>query len=394
MLKDHKSNVVIKTVNMLLLVLMVALFSGCATKSATVGPVFFPPPPDEPHVQFLTGVTTSGDFNQSKSGLMDLLVGGTETITKLAKPYGIIAHKGKLYICDVGASQIVVVDFAQKTMNNLINETGSGQLKKPIDVAVDDDDYVYVADNGRKDIAVYNPAGKFVKSYSTGFPHESLIGVAIYQDQLLVLDNIMGKVFLLDRKTGEVLSSIGESGDRTQNLALPNGMTVDSKGNIHVVNVGNGKVKEYDRDGHMLSEFGKLGDFPGEFTRPRGIAVDADGWIFVVDAGHQVVEVFNEKHRILGSFGQPGLMAGSMNLPAGIAVSKDNLDLFQKYAAPGFKLQEIIYVTNQYYTSINHALAVYGLGAMEGAKERAAAQEKKDANDKKLKAKDNKPVKP
>ena len=359
----------VKEIQPLMLVLfLVCVFSGCAGKSSTVGPTFFPPPPDDPHVQYLTGITSSEDLGEKQGELSRVLTGGTKSVLRLQKPYGVTVHQGKIYVCDVGAAQVVVIDFAKKTMKNLNEEVGSAELKKPISVAVDDDGFVYVADNGRKDIAVYDAAGKYQKSYGRNLQSTAIVGVATYKQYLLALDNRQGKVFVLDRKSGELLSTIGESSDKSKNMALPNGMAVDSKGNLHVVNMGNGKVKEYDLDGHMLSEFGQMGDNPGEFTRPRGIAVDEDGQIFVVDAGHQVAQVFNEKHRILGYFGKPGLPAGSLNLPAGVAVTKDNLDLFQKLAAPGFKLQEVVVVVNQYSSAINHSLSFYGLGEMEGKK--------------------------
>lgn len=365
--------------DLMLMILLFVLLAGCAGKTTSVGPIFFPPPPEEPHVQFLTGVSASTDFGSQQSSLSKLLVGGSETVTRIGKPYGIAEYAGKLYICDVGAGQIVVVDFVNKTMKNLIDERGSSKLMKPISVAVDEEGLVYVADTGRKDIAVYNQAGKYVKSYGKGFDHVSMIGVAVHKDDLYVMDNRMGKIFVLDRKTGDLQLVIGDNPDRSKNLALPNGLTVDPKGMVHVANVGNGTVKQYDRDGNMLSVFGRIGDSPGEFTRPRGLAVDDDGNVFVVDAGFQVVQVFDDQHRILGYFGQPGLLAGSTNLPAGIVVSKSNLNYFQQFAAPGFKLREVIFVTNQYTSSINHSLAVYGLGEMEGWQERAVKRAKEDA---------------
>lgn len=343
--------------------------SGCAAPKAKLAPVFFPPPPDEPRVQYLVGFTDSSDLGEKKGALSKVILGGTETVTSLQKPYGIAYKKGKLYVCDVQSAQIVVIDLLQKTMRNLSEEIGAGELRKPISVAVDDEGNVYVADSARKDIAVYNENGKFLKSMGQGLAKKNLVAVAVHKDFLLAVDNASGLLFILDRKTGEVLHTIGNNPDRTKNLALPNGMTVGPKGNIHVVNMGNGTVKEYDLDGNMLSVFGSLGDVPGQFTRPRGITVDDDGNIFVVDAGHGVVQVFNSERRILGDFGRPGLPAGSLNLPAGVVTTKDKelLDQFQSYAAPGFKISELIFVTNQFISRFNKAVSVYALGEMAGS---------------------------
>ncbi|MCM0079969.1 hypothetical protein L4X63_00035 [Geomonas sp. Red32] len=367
------------------LLLLVALLAGCAeTKNAQTGPVFFPPPPDEPHIQYLTGISNSADLTGKQSIFSRLLTGGTQTVVRLSKPYGVAVHGGKIYVCDIGASQIVVIDMVNKTMKNLNEEIGAAELKKPISVTVDDDGYVYVADNGRKDIAVYDADGKYVKSMGKDLgTTRSIIAVYAYKDYLLALDNRLGEIFVMERKSGDLISTLGRNPDKSKNMALPNGMTVDSKGNIHVVNIGNGKVKEYDLDGHLLSEFGRMGDGFGEFTRPRGITVDDEGNIFIVDAGHQVVQVFNSQRRLLGFFGRPGLPAGSLNLPAGIVVTKENLPLFQKYAAPGFKLNQVVIVANQYASPINYSLAFYGMGEMEKKPEDKAKKEKADVKAKK-----------
>lgn len=377
MIKVALSKKVVKVIKVFIC-LSLLLAQGCAGKGTrSVGPIFFPPPPDDPRIQYLTGVSNSLDL-APQNKLSSIVTGGSVRVTSLAKPYGLTTHDKKIYIADIGASQIVVVDFVNKTMENLIDEQGSGRLQKPIDVAVDEDGYVYVADNGRKDIAVYSPKGKYLKSFGQGLENSAMVGVRLYKKFLLALDNRLGKIFIMDRKTGELLSTIGDNPDRSKNLALPNGIGVSPTGNIRVVNMGNGTVKEYDLDGNMLSVFGKLGDAPGQFTRPRGVDIDEEGQVFVVDAGHQVVQVFNEKNRLLGFFGQPGLPAGSLNLPAGIAITKDNLDYFQQFAAPGFKLKGIVLVTNQYSSPINHNLAVYGMGEMEGKKSGPPPEQKRE----------------
>jgi acetoacetate decarboxylase len=54
-----------------------------------------------------------------------------------------------------------------------------------------------------------------------------------------------------------------------------------------------------------------------------------------------------------------------MNLPADIAVTSENLEFYQKLAAPDFILEQVIFVTNQYG---DDKVAIYGLGKMKGLK--------------------------
>src|SRR6185369_17566918 len=85
----------VQNVRQLALALLLAcVFSGCAGKTATVGPVFFPPPPDEPHVQYLMGITTSADLGEKQNEMSRLLTGGSTTVTRLTKPYGVTVHDG------------------------------------------------------------------------------------------------------------------------------------------------------------------------------------------------------------------------------------------------------------------------------------------------------------
>jgi DNA-binding beta-propeller fold protein YncE len=186
--------------------------------------------------------------------------------------------------------------------------------------------------------------------------------VAVAGDFLYVLDAAHHEVKIFDRVSGKFLRGVGNHPETPlQSLSLPLGIALDRQGSIFTINIGHGRVVNLDRDGHFLSAFGKLGDGFGEFARPKGIAIDDHDRIYVVDAGHQNVQIFNHQGRLLMFFGDPGLPLGSMNLPAGITVTSQGIEFFQSFIDPAFKVEELIFVTNQFG---DHKIAVYGLGQM------------------------------
>lgn len=339
--------------------------TGCShNKAADTGPVFFPPPPNAPRVQYLTSFGSSSDVEDKKNGLAFVLIGDTPDRKEkpISKPYGIVARGTELYLCDTGAGKIIHVDLAAKKFEYLKGDQGAGKLKKPVALTLDPAGNLFVADTMRKDVAMYDSSGNYVKSYAHGVTVNP-VAVSADESSLYVLDNRANLVKAIDRKSDSVIREFGQ-GQHEDSIALPVGMTMDNKGFLHITNLLSGRVLSFDHDGHLIRGFGKLGDTFGEFGRPRGIAVDNDGMVYVADASHQNVQIFNDKGRILMFFGDPGLPVGSMNLPAGVSVTTSGLDFFRKFADPSFELEKIIYVTNQ---SGKDKVAVYGLGHKKDA---------------------------
>ncbi|NDY41411.1 hypothetical protein G3N55_00905 [Dissulfurirhabdus thermomarina] len=351
--------------------LAVLLLPGCAGKRG--GPaeaVFFPPAPNPPRIQFLLGVGDSRDVEGRPSGFSLFVMGDEEArrVKPIVKPYGVTAKNGKVYLVDASAARVAVIDFPGRTFRFLKGNAGMGAMKKPINVAVDDKGTAYVTDVARREILVYDPEGNYVKAVGRPLGMKP-IDVAVSGSELYVVDFGHSAVRILDRWTGRELGAVGQGEGLGERLSLPTHLDLDARGFIYCTNIGTGRVMKFDRDNHLLQAFGRLGDGFGQFARPKGIAVDHEGRIYVVDAGHQNVQVFDPEGRLLMFFGDPGLPVGSMNLPAGIAVSRDNLDYFQTLADPSFKLETVIYVTNQFGP---HKLAVYGLGRKEGVDYEAA----------------------
>lgn len=357
-------------VGKVIMLLVGALFAlgltGCGTRRLSKEAVFWPPEPNPPRVQFLKGVSGSKDVVKEKANFKLLSLDNEEedSVKLIAKPYGITSGKGRIYVVDTIQNNVAVFDLVKETFEILPGSKGQGKLKKPINVAVASDGNVFVADTFRKEIMMYDEAGGFVRGYGKTLEMKP-VDVAVDDKSIYALDISNNEIKVIDRQTGELSGSLGKGEGPESALSLPTNLTIDKDGFLYVTNSGSGRVVKLDRDGHVVHSFGRLGDSFGEFGRPRGITVDDKGRIFVADASHQNVQIFNETGRILMFFGDPGYVYESLNLPAGVMVTSENLEYFQKLAAPDFVLEQVIAVTNQFGPT---KISFYGLGQMKDFK--------------------------
>jgi DNA-binding beta-propeller fold protein YncE len=341
------------------------LLSACSSQKEVLKPVFFPPLPDEPHVQFLMSINDSS-FMEDTS-LFKGLVSGMERPdikTRLLKPYGIALHKGVIYVCDTVPNTVFRIDLKAKTFESIKGNAGSGGLKKPVNLAIDEEGTLYVADSLRNEVMIYTGEGEFVQAFGRGILTKP-VAVAVDKENIYVLDATDRVIKVLDRKTGTYIREFGKTAELGDNLVLPVGLARDDQGFLYVTNVATGKVIKLDADGHVILSFGKIGDFLGEFTRPKGIAVDKQGRIYVVDTGNQNVQIFSPERTLLLVFGSPGLIRGSLNLPAGIEVTTEFPDFFRKFVDPKFEPEELILVTSQGQSG-SEMINVYAIGRYTG----------------------------
>ncbi len=110
--------------------------------------------------------------------------------------------------------------------------------------------------------------------------------------------------------------NIGSIDAEDENLLfyLPVDVTVDSEGNIYVLDQGNNRVQKFDHSGNYLATFGREGQGPGEFKGPTSLAVDQNGNVYVGDEQNKRIQVFFPDGRnkqtipIEGSVGKINLM--------------------------------------------------------------------------------------
>jgi DNA-binding beta-propeller fold protein YncE len=327
--------------------LLAILAAACAAPGPPPQPgyVFYPDLPETPRIQYLTTFSSEWDVT-GPMGRLEKFVVGERQPGGIIKPYGVAVRAGKIFVCDTVAGSVFVLDLVGKGIESL-GERPPGRLRKPINIAVDEDGTRYVTDRALQRVLVYDEENRYVRAI--GGPEVwAPTDVVISGEYLYVTDRDNGQVVVVDKASGEEVRRLGEEGIDQAQFMFPTNLAVDREGNIYVTDTGNYRIQKIDARGRQLREFGAVGDALGQFARPKGIAVDAEGRIYAVDAAFANIQIFDAEGRLLLVFGGAGAAPGNMYLPAKVAIDYDHIGLFRDRVAPGYEVEYLIFVTNQY----------------------------------------------
>ncbi|HEX4085552.1 MAG TPA: hypothetical protein VHY22_11610 [Chthoniobacteraceae bacterium] len=331
--------------------------AGYARSRQPAAPVFYPPAPDDPHIQYLTSFSSEEGL-QGQRKFYTFIVGTEKVQRPILKPYGIAESPGKWYIADTIASAIEIADLNKKRLR-YFQPNSEGSIRLPINIAVDGDGTRYVTDTGRNQVLVYKGDTYIGAIGKTG--EINPVGIGLSKSRIYVSDVKGHCVRVYDKGSRNQLFTFPKSGTGLNaQLYSPTNLTVDTQGNVYVCDTGAFRVTMYDADGKYIRTFGRQGLEPGTFARPKGVAVDREGRLYVADAATQVVQLFDPQGHLLMYFGNPLSGTGdSTCMPAGIAVDYDNLGQFQKFVAPNFSVEYLVMVVNQFG---GHKIDVFGFG--------------------------------
>ncbi len=349
--------------------------SGCAPKAvekAAIEPVFFPPPPDQPRIQFLTSYSGAEGFGGApKASFLETFVLGAAELRpeRILKPYGLAIHKGKIYVCDITQKQIKVLDLIRNKFSTFPSGTG---LQNPLNIFIEADGTKYVSDPRAGAVFVYSNEDKLISFLGKELGIKPL-DVAVRGSSVYIADANSNQVLVLDKTSGKLLNRIGgkQGTDETEQTAdkysaMITGVGLDQHGDIYVSDKLNSRVSRFDASGEHVRNYGRYGSAPGSLIRAKGVAIDRKNRLWVVDAGPAMaVKVYR------GHDGQSLMIVGArvskepgyMYMPAAVRIDYDNVDLFRKYAVDGAELEFLVLVTNQFGP---HKVAVYGFGKFPG----------------------------
>ena len=319
-------------------IMTLALLAGCATrnnsKSEKENPVQlqWPAPPDPARYEYEVTLRSAADIEPETEDqrVKRMLTGGSISNEPLyKKPSAIAAHKGRVYVADPPTGSVIVFDVGRRKVFRIgVREPNNTQ--KPISLALDDKQNVYVLDASLKKVLVYDSLGLFL--FSVGDPKALTkpAGVAVSADgkKIFIVDR--GGIEEDDHKViayspdGFEIFRIGPRGTGEGQLNVPLAASVAPDGSLLVLDSGNFRVQSFDAEGRYRFSFGQAGAGFGQFSRPRSIATDKDGKIFVSDAAFNNVQIFDSTGALLMWIGNSSLRnnPGEFGLVAAIAADE------------------------------------------------------------------------
>jgi len=334
---------------------------GCAPPPPPA-PLFYPPLPQRPRIQFLRQLNTSRDVEAPASSFRAFVLGkvAQENAVPIMRPYGMAMGDGKLYVADSGGRRIAVLDLKGRRFSTF-GDKGMARLRTPINLCIGPDGDKYVCDTALGAIMVFDRDNKFARMLrrEEGMkPSDALL----IGDELFVADLKSNGILVLDPKTGRLLRQFGKGGKEPGEFYFPTNLAVDSQGRIYVSDTMNARVQVVDKSGKFIKAIGERGILLGNMVRPKGVALDREGRLYVADAAPQTVQIYDPEGHLLLMLGAAESDVpdqGTLTLPAKVMISYEGVDYFTQFASPDFKLEYLIFVSSQFAQS---KVTVYGFG--------------------------------
>lgn len=247
-------------------------------------------------------------------------------VAEFQRPLGLaIDEQNRIYIADAGNNRVQVIDET----GGFIAEFGGrgwqrGEFDHPTDIALSFQRsyrHLYVADTGNNRVQYCNFIDQIFYTLTETVddtPLDQPEGIGIGRN---------GEVYVVDTRNhrwiefnvaGVAVVARGSFGRGTEQLWNPTDLAVDTRGNIYIVDAGNHLIKKYDFSGNPISTWGGEGGKLGQLREPKCIALDDWNYLYVTDSGNRRVQVFTpDGNQSITEFSTPTLLE-----PVGIAVSK------------------------------------------------------------------------
>jgi RHS repeat-associated protein len=267
---------------------------------------------------------------------------------------------------------------------------GAGQFKTTYGLAVDSKGNIWATDEGNNRVEEFSSEGVFIKMFGWGVSNgEAKLEVCTSSCRAglqgagngefsipegIAIDS-KGDVFVADRGNHRVQEFNPEL-VWVHNLVQgtekegPFYLTVDSSNNVWVTYSWDNKIGEFNSEGKLIRTWGTAGTEPGKLSIPYGIAVGPENDVWIAEYRNNRVQVFTQTGEYLYEFGSKGNGPGQFNdAPQGIAFNGSSvyvLDSGVEWENTGNSRVEKWTMPTASKTAVNNMQTIYYTTAANG----------------------------
>lgn len=298
--------------------------SGCAG-APTLPRLFWPPPPEQPRLEFIGAYSAVEDFPKTASQRFTEKLTGTQIVPAFKTPFGIASDsKGTVYVSDIHDRNLRVIDMNAPTIEYF---TKDFLFTAPLGMTIDSRDNLYVADGAKGKVFVFGPNKQPL--FTFGSPE------VISKPAYLAINEKLGRIYVSDGDghrivvfdlQGKSLFSFGQRGRGEGELYSPQGLAIDRNGHVYVADMLNARIQVFDADGKYLSKFGQRGDQIWQFDRPKSLAFDSEDHLYVLDSRKSVIIIYDTEGKLLltTGTGSPSTHKMGFGLPSSIFIDAND----------------------------------------------------------------------
>ena len=204
-------------------------------------------------------------------------------------------------------TRIQYFTFEEEWIGEFGNPLDDDEAKftRPVTLDFNSKNQLHVTDEATDEIKIFDSDGnfqRFIKLDSDSHRNADQFGpagIAIDSDDFIYVASRYLNVIQKLTSEGRVVTEWGGAGSGPGEFEMPWGMDVDAQGNLYVADWRNDRIQKFDSEGNLLHIFGESGVAIGQFNRPSSVAVDTNMNIAVADWGNERVQILDEGGSVL-----------------------------------------------------------------------------------------------